>query len=235
MKKKNVAISLISGVLVILIAGRLYLKLSKPKFEDLDPSWGMGTKVTEAASNDRDYYWYVDQWTTGKLGSINCAPTVFQMVSKWQNKESDVRAENIRNKYQPVGAGFDLSQFYSWTTDYNIKSTWVKNVTEESLKAEIDNGNIVVVMLNLDYIKYNENKEERVGKYFDGGGLHYVIIKGYKVVDKNLYFEIYDPASGLQSYKDLQPIGINRYYEPKQLIDAIWGYFPDVIVVENLD
>ncbi|WP_156132712.1 hypothetical protein [Clostridium culturomicium] len=32
----------------------------------MDPSWGLGTKVTRSVSNDRDYSWYVDQMTTGR-------------------------------------------------------------------------------------------------------------------------------------------------------------------------
>lgn len=35
--------------------------------------------------------------------------------------------------------------------------------------------------------------EQRWGKYYEWNSGHCIIIKGYKVVDKKLYFQVYDP------------------------------------------
>ncbi|MEG2289702.1 MAG: C39 family peptidase [Clostridium sp.] len=235
MKKKNLAITLIIGMAIILVAGVVYIKVSNPKFEDLDPSWGMGTKVTEAVSNDRDYYWYVDQWTTGKFGYINCGPTSIEMVAKWQNKDSDIKAEVLRDKYVPEVRGVSTYELYNWATDYDIKVRWLNVINQESLKDEINKGNLVIVGLYLGDITYNPNKKERVGKYFDVDYPHYVIVKGYKVVDEKLYFETYDAYSSEQRYDDSEFVGMNRYYLAEEFIKSANAYWSEGLVVENLD
>ena len=66
--------------------------------------------------------------------------------------------------------------------------------------------------------------EERAGKYFDVDFQHFVIIKGYKVVDDKLYFEIYDPNSWDTRYIDGTPVGMDRYYLADELVEAAINY-----------
>ncbi|MEG0308949.1 MAG: hypothetical protein RR636_13460 [Clostridium sp.] len=241
MKNKKNVIILLGVVLVLVIGGGIYKSVSEHKFKNLDVSWGMGTKVTQSISNNRDYEWYVDQMATGRNAVLNCAPTTVEMVAKWQDENSSIKTKNIVDKYIPEGIrynGVDSFTLYNWLVENGINTTMLKDLTEDSLTAELDKGNIVIVGLDLKYITYNSNSLERVGLCLDiknspGNAWHYVIAKGYKEVDDKLYFETYDPFSNYQKYDDGQLIGQNRYYISNEFIEAANMYFPDVIVIEK--
>jgi hypothetical protein len=52
----------------------------------------------------------------------------------------------------------------------------------------------------------------RVDRYYDEGFDHYIILKGYKQVDGELFFEVYDPWDPGGTYPGGTPDGENRYY-----------------------
>jgi uncharacterized protein YnzC (UPF0291/DUF896 family) len=231
MVKKRILIStLVIIVFSIFIVG--FIKVIGAK--TIEASWGLGTKVTEAVSNNREYDWYIDQFNTGESSDVNCGPTSIEMVMKWKSKDSSITAEEIRNKYLlQERYGMELSQVASCLKDNNITIRFLQDVTEEKLKDELKLGNIIIVGMDLSYIPYNMITEERVGKYFDGNTDHYVVIKGYKVVDDKLYFETYDPGSLNNKYIDGTPIGRDRYYLAKELVKATVFYKDWMIVVDK--
>lgn len=239
---------MIFSLLIFVALGLIYQNLSTPKFKDLDPSWGLGRKVTRSVSNDKDYEWYVDQYSTGRNAELNCGPTVIEMVSKWQNENTLITTEYIVDKYIPDEKNYlGVTQYtlYNWLKENNINVTSISEITEEALTRELDNGHLLIAALDMRDIKYNPNSEERVGEYFDfstvaGSAYHYIIIKGYKEVDRKMYFEAYDPASVTQTYNNGQLIGKDRYYESDELIKAMCKYkelvstytnWSDVIVI----
>lgn len=216
----------------------------------MDPSWGLGTKVTRSVSNDREYSWYVDQMTTGRNDIKNCGPSVVAMASKWQDKNSTLKTRDIVDKYIPEGTSFaGVYQYtlYTWLKENNVIISSISEITEESLISELDKGNILIVGLDMKDIKYNPNTTQRVGEYFDfsmvyGKVSHYVIVKGYNEVDNTMYFETYDPFSASQTYSDGQIIGKDRYYASDEFIKAICEYkeysssytdWTDVIVIKE--
>lgn len=57
--------------------------------------------------------------------------------------------------------------------------------------------------------------------YYCGIGGHFLIIKGYKVFDNEVYFEIYDPAFGMQTYANGSLAGKGRFYLAREVIAVI--------------
>lgn len=241
-KKRNIII-LICIVLILILSPFIYKYCSKPKYKykDLDSSWGMGTKVTKSVSNDKSYEWYVDQISTGRNAELNCGPSVIEMAAKWQDENSVLTVEDIVNKYIPdenMYIGVGTYELLTWLENYNVRCKVLPDINQDSLVDEIDKGNIVIVGLDFKYMESNPNNKERVGSIIhkidsDSRILHGVIVKGYKIVDEQLYFETYDPASGNRTYDDGQLIGKNRYYKSDKFIEAANMYFPDVIIIEK--
>ena len=87
------------------------------------------------------------------------------------------------------------------------------------VKAHIDAGELVIVCLSMSYISKNEtgDSETRVDKYYSGTMGHFLLIKGYKVVDGELFFECNDPWGLGLTYEDGTPVGANRYYRAEEL------------------
>lgn len=88
----------------------------------------------------------------------------------------------------------------TWLEDYGIVPRWLKSVSEEALIKKLNEGNIIIVGLDLKYISCNSDYRQRVGVYSylkpSRSYYHYVVVKGYKEVDNIIYFETYDPGSG---------------------------------------
>lgn len=234
MKKRILISTLLIIVFSIIIVGFIKVIDAKTNLKTINPSWGLGTNVTEAVSNNRDYDWYIDQFNTGESSAVNCGPTSIEMAMKWKNKDLSITAEDIRNKYLlQDDNGMELSQIASCLKENSVNIRFLYDVTEEKLKNELKAGNIVIVGMNMSYISYNMVNEERVGKYFEGDYFHYIVIKGYKVVDDKLYFETYDPGSFNYKYIDGTPIGKDRYYLVGELIRAIGWYSNWMVVVDK--
>ena len=101
------------------------------------------------------------------------------------------------------------------------------------VKAHIDAGELVIVCLSMSYISKNEtgDSETRVDKYYSGTMGHFLLIKGYKVVDGELFFECNDPWGLGLTYEDGTPVGANRYYRAEEL--ALSGNHNYYAVIEQ--
>jgi hypothetical protein len=84
----------------------------------------------------------------------------------------------------------------------------------------------------MEYISADFSSEKRVNKYGIAVNDHYIIIKGYRVVDGITYFEIYDPASMNRYFPDGSPKGKNRYYLADDVITAIKSHYNYYIAID---
>jgi len=226
MKKRILTSTLIIIVFSIFLVGFIKVIDAKTNLKTINLSWGLGANVTEAVSNNRNYDWYVDQFNTGKYNYMNCGPTSIEMAMRWVNKNPSITAEEIRKKYlQEENYGMQLSTMSYCLTDNNITNRYLRDISADKLKNELKAGNIIIVGMSMGNISYNMINEERVGKYFDADFPHYVVIKGYKIVDDKLYFETYDAYSWNTKYIDGTPIGKDRYYLADELVEAAKRYF----------
>lgn len=269
--KKGIKGILILALMLFTISISLYpIKKENKGIETIDESWGLGKKVTESISNNRDYEWYVDQLTTGSQAHINCGPTSIEMASKWKNKNSTLKAQDIRKNYLNDGYGADISVVCKVFDENNIKykelcncnnifiakgnDAFLKDLPEEKkqearynystsyyatkdemdkvkedIKEEVKSGNVVLTAIYTRAITLTTNDKKRCGRYHSFDGSHWIIVKGYKVVDDKLYFEVYDSYGGDFKYEDGTLMAKDRYYLADEIMN---GYFYSVSVIK---
>ncbi len=209
-------------------------KDGKPLLE----KWGLGKNQTESVSNDRDYDWYINQRTSGEYASINCVPTCCTMAIKWVKKDFNKSVETARSDFlvrYNEKRGWPQSLAVRYIKENGVKCHYEsRQLSEEKLKKFIKDGNIVIVDTDLKYLTTNNNKEQRTGRNVGvGQAFHEILVKGYKVVDGKLYFETYDPDCFNEKYKDNTPVGKDRYYLAKELMDGIKGRMSEFIVIDG--
>ena len=128
---------------------------------------------------------------------------------------------------------------------------WSTNIVEDYFKAhdihyddvfykypelitdEIDKGNIVYVCAIMKEIKENTKPESnKFGRFYGFDGGHFFLIKGYKVIDGELYFEVYDPNGWDKYYPDTnEPMGKDRLYAAREVDQAIKNWYMTVFSV----
>ena len=103
------------------------------------------------------------------------------------------------------------------------------------MKQCIDKKYELIICLDMYLVDYNPIKTEQTGKFYitnhkDWG--HFILVKGYKIVDGKMYLEVYDPnSSGAQNPLTKQPMGKNRYYAADQIQRATQDWWKYAIVV----
>ncbi|MBE9487569.1 MAG: C39 family peptidase [Bacteroidetes bacterium] len=203
-------------------------------------AWGLGDIVSEQYHRDRNYDWYYDQDYSGTYYYANCGPTCAVMAVKWCKKSFSETPEQARNKY------FEYTGANGWTTDQipaYIKKNggFTKTISIydsfDVVKDELKKGNIAIFCVDIFFIKYNKNKEERVKAYYETtyqGSGHYILIKGYVKVGGKEYFEVYDPNGQLgMKYKDGSLCGTNRYYSYEDMKWAVRYWHHNAIIVSD--
>jgi hypothetical protein len=214
--------------------------------------WGLGKVESEYVSLNRDYDWYVAQHTTGVGLRVNCAPTCAIMAAKWSDADFSKTVADIRNDtylYNKLGAqsGMYLHDLYYWLSanDIPIDREYQIRMGLAQMKEHLDNGDIMIVGINMYNISYNKNKEQRTGKFyltFDGtkiyleGANHAIVIKGYRVVDGITYFEVYGPASSeFERYPDGTFKGQDRYFLADEVISSGRRQGGDYLIISPKD
>ena len=178
----------------------------------------------------RDYEWYMPQY-----GTSDCGPTCAAMAAKWVDSSFNKTPQELRKEITPENTGWwytsDITEFF---TKYGIDNKIKRYATTENMKAELDNGNIMILCMDTTYITRNFDYESHFGKYYSISGGHFLVVKGYMTdSDGKFYFEVYDPNSYWHEYEDGTPMGKDRYYLDSDLVASAvnwWDYF---IVVYN--
>jgi len=102
------------------------------------------------------------------------------------------------------------------------------------LREQIDRGNIAILCLDVFYIRFTDIPSYHVNKYYmttNQGCGHFIVIKGYKVVDNKTYYEVYDPNSWGITYADFTLKGKDRYYldEDLDIATNIWWNYAIIV------
>jgi hypothetical protein len=206
-----------------------------PKLTDVR-AFGIGKNSTKEVTNDRPYAWYIDQSTTGTHALINCGPTSVTMALKWVDENFAATAEDARNTYKPDGGWWYTYDIINYLNKYSVLNWTIELADMDVMREEIDNGNIVLLCLDMFHVKYNTVPEYHVDKFYpvNGNGWgHFIVVKGYKEVDGQLFFEVYDPYTMGNTYKDLTPKGKDRYYSAYNLDVATEIWWDYAIVVSK--
>jgi hypothetical protein len=210
-----------------------------PNNSSIDPNWQLGGFQKLSEANNRDYNWYLDQSITGTYSSINCGPTSTTMAAKWFNENFNLTPEDARSAYRPEGGWWYTSDIDHYLTDNSINHHFIAlsnsySGTANILKQTVDNGNIAILCLDMYYIRNAANGSSHADKFYSTSAAdwgHFIVVKGYKEVDNQYLFEIYDPYCYSRNYTDGSPKGRDRYYRAKDLYDAtsIWWNYSIVV------
>ena len=194
--------------------------------------YGMGTSIQKSAANNVEYDWFIDQNKTGTYSSINCGPTCATMVLKWLYPNFEKTTEDARNTYHQEGGWWYTNNIADYLNLHGAIGTVIPFGTNKSanLIAELDKGNIAILCLDMFYIR-RPIKEIQwpVDKFYYAesvGWGHFIVIKGYKIVNNHILFEVYDPASSM-TYSNGENMGKDRLYRSEDLMksaDIWWEY-----------
>lgn len=189
--------------------------------------YGLGHFLTASRSNDGDTPFYMQQQHTGQYSGQNCGPAVVAMALKWYDPSSTFTVEDIRN--QSPQSTYGGVSWYSLDVGNALKRNGITNTfywkfpsttsidyIVNTLCSEIDNNNLAMVCLNSaslstwsDIAKENEY---HANCYYSSNGGHWLLLKGYRVVDGKTWFEVHDPWGLDLKYKDGSYYGANRYH-----------------------
>lgn len=228
-----------SRIIIVLILPFMFISCEKDDINSDYEALGLGKKLTASAENDRLYDWYCDQYGTGTHQYINCGPTSVVMAIWWSDPQATITPMDARNTYRPEGGWWYTSDIVNYLNDNNINNEYFPYSNETtSLTSKLDAGYNVILCLDMFYIRSESNPEHRVDKFYntsnEGWG-HFIVVKGYKVVDKKLFFEVYDPYSINKKYSDETYKGKNRYYRSSDLFTATQKWWAYMIVVHPSD
>ncbi|WP_315070870.1 C39 family peptidase [uncultured Clostridium sp.] len=198
--------------------------------QTLNPYWGLGKNQTEYISNDRPYNWYIDQGDTGYASDNNCGPSSVTMALQWRDEDFDKTAADARDTYPKDGGWWYTDDVKNYLRLNGAKYS-ENRLSEKLLKNTLSQGNIAILCIDTTYIPYNSNSEQRVGRFYNYKGGHFIVVKGYRVVDGKTYFETYDSNNWGERYNDDQEKGKNRYYLSKDLMNAAAHNYNYAIVI----
>lgn len=187
------------------------------------------TKKMENANN-RDYDWYEDQGHTGEYNEGNCGPTSMAMALKWIDPNSTKTGESCRSDVPNDGEWWNTNIVEDYFKANNVKFDSVFYKYPELITNEIDKGNIVYVCAIMKEVTYNPQPDSsKFGRFYKFDGGHFFLIKGYKVIDGVLYFEVYDPNTWDMKYSETgEPMGKDRLYAAQDVDKAIKNWYMTV-------
>ena len=201
---------------------------------DYSISWGLGHFISSYASNDKNYNWYIDQSTSGNFAGVNCGPASVTMAIKWADPDFTKTALDARMTYEVSGGWWFTSDINSYLTDNQISHAIIAlndhaDSTAAILKQQLMHQQIIILCLDMNYVRAATDSLYRADKFYATTPAwgHFIVLKGYKITDGELFFEAYDPYSfGLRN-DDNTLKGMNRYYRFEDLAAAClpwWNY-----------
>ncbi len=197
--------------------------------------WGIEGNVVKVRRNDRPYTWYIDQKNTGTHSSNNCGPSCATMAVKWARRSHTKGAEYARSMFRPEGGWWYMSDITGFLHSENVRYRYVKLTGSDMLVSELDQGNIIIVCLDMNLLSYTADVSKRVDKFYtttpDWG--HFLVVYGYVKTDNRIFFEVCDPYSWGELYSDGTPKGYGRYYRGDELSRSVISWSTRVCIVEH--
>jgi len=195
--------------------------------------WGLGKSETDYYHNDRDYDWYIDQGGTGSASANNCGPSCATMAAKWFNKNFSKTAEDARNMYPNNNGWWYTNNIIDYLNHYSITNSTFPFYNSAQLEDVIENGNIVILCISTEYLRYNPKQSQRVDRFYTYESGHFIVVKGVRKVDNETYFEVYDSNNWFAKCSDNSPKGKNRHYRASDISAAVSNWWNYIIVVSK--
>lgn len=205
---------------------------------DYSYDWGLGHFLKIQVSNNRTYEWYHDQGTTGVYSSVNCGPCAATMSIKWSDSTFNRPPEYARNFYGINGGWWYTSDINNYLNDNNIPRAYIQlsntaDDTWEKLKKQLDYGRIIILTVDMNYIRSATSIQFRVDKFYgtSPGWGHFLVVKGYKIVDNKRYYEVYDSYSNGLTYTDGTFRGKGRFYQFTDIFSASYNWWNYAFII----
>jgi hypothetical protein len=156
------------------------------------------------------------------------------MAIKWADPDFTKTALDARMTYEVSGGWWFTNDIDAYLTDNQITHAIVAltdqaDSTAAILKQELLNQQIIILCLDMNHVRASADVNYRADKFYtttpDWG--HFIVLKGFKITDGELFFEVYDPFSFGLSNEDNTLKGMNRYYRFEDLAAAClpwWNY-----------
>jgi hypothetical protein len=199
--------------------------------------YGLGTNLIAAKSLNKSYDFYFDQFDGTKYESINCGPTVTTMALKWADSTFSKKPVDARNAI-PAGGGWwyttDIENYLNGDQINHTIVSFTDATADSVIKYSIDHRNLVILCIDMYYVAYNPTSAQHTNKFYytnNTGWGHFLLVKGYRQVDGNMFYEIYDPNSDHQSYPDNSLKGKDRYYLNSDITAGTNVWWPYAIVL----
>lgn len=215
-----------------LSSGTVTKTIAVPALTDVR-AYGLGTTLQKEVSNNVNYEWYLDQGNTGSSALVNCGPTSTTMSIKWENEAFSGTPEQARNAYPEGGGWWYTNDIISYLNSAGVSNVTVSLSGMNVITDALDQGDIMILCLDMYYVDYRTDGEYHFNKFYiteNAGWGHFIVIKGYKVVDGQIFFEAYDPYSFNDRYADNSLMGKDRYYKSTN-IDRATGVWWDYAIV----
>ena len=200
-------------------------------------NWGLGHIVQKAVSNNRTYDWYIGQANTGPYSNVNCAPSSTSMAIKWYDSTFSHTPQEARDSIPVGGELWHDGTVTNYLRSYNVNySTFTLTDTvgigTATIKKQLDKGCILIMFITTSGLRYSTVDTAHVDRYYDWSAGHCIIVKGYRDVDYQTFFEVYDPWN-FEFYTDGSPKGKDRFYRAEDLVKsssfnggACWAIIP---------
>lgn len=199
---------------------------------------GLGLTSTKEVHNDVKNEWYLDQAFSGTHALLNCGPTSVTMAIKWADSLFTKTPEDARNRYIPEGGWWYTTDIVKYLNDYSINNKYISLTNMNNLIRELDNGNIAILCVDMYYFSDEVKDRWHVDKFYQANTRewgHFIVAKGYKIVDGKVWYEVYDPYGFRKAYADGSPKGKNRYYKSEEVDQSttIWWNYAIIISRES--
>lgn len=222
-------------------SSRTYTLKKSSVFEE----FGMGKIQDRYESLNRPYSFYLDQYGTGTHQYINCGPAVVTMALRWSDPAFHLSVTDARNTLRPEGGWWYTTDIYTYLRQFGVTAGYYPlpgslSVAEYEAKiAEvIDNGYLAILCLDMYYVKENTVSPQRTNRFYAAnsqGWGHFILVKGYRIIDGKMWLEIHDPYSIDNKYTDGQLKGDRRYYDPAEIKKATDVWWPYSMIVPRKD
>lgn len=213
----------------------LQIKQDYRKRSDCYWDWGLNGTVQQVKRNDRPYNWYIDQSTTGTHSSNNCGPSCVTMAAKWADRTYSLSAAYARTQFRPNGGWWYMNDITGFLELEHVTYRTLTPSGPGSFVSELDQGNIVIICLDMNLLSYSSEDACRVDRFYtttpEWG--HFLVVYGYVQTDQKLYLEVCDPNSYARAYSDGTLKGYGRYYQADEVYHSVISWSSRVCVVER--
>lgn len=197
---------------------------------DYSVGWGLGHFISEEyAENGRSPDgFYLQQQHTGEYADVNCGPACAVMAARWAEPSYSGTVEEARNyilysTVEPSDHSWRPQDVEKYLSDNGFEAEIETLPQAESqfvtfMTDRLKDGRLIIICLNMSYVSLAASGENiRVNKYYNGTNGHFLVVKGYKIVDGTVWMEVNDPWGLDLEYTDGTYYGNNRYYRAGEL------------------